>query len=64
MLGALTTGPTTMQTPAQKKSPSVWHDVRRDWLGWSPLERLAAGALGLGSFATAALYVLGAAGLA
>lgn len=51
-----------MQT-SSRKSPSVWHDIKRDWLSWTPLERLAAGSLGFGTFATAAIYVLGVSGL-
>ena len=52
----------TLSAAPAKKTPSTWRDMRRDWQNWSPLERLAAGTLGLGTLATAAIYALSVAG--
>ena len=47
-----------MQLSGRKKNISIWHDMRRDWQRWSPLERLMAGALTLGTLVTAALTIM------
>jgi len=63
MLSASITGHMAMQLSHAKKSPSLWHDMWRDWHRWTALERVAAGALGLGTLATAALYLVASAGM-
>ncbi|HUO98578.1 MAG TPA: hypothetical protein VMU01_07905 [Rhizomicrobium sp.] len=52
-----------MQISADRKAPSLWHDMHRDWQSWSPLERLAASVLGLGTLAIAAVYMIAGSGL-
>jgi hypothetical protein len=44
-----------MKTSA-KHSPNTWRDMQRDWNGWSPWERRAAGILTIGSMTSAAFW--------
>jgi hypothetical protein len=53
-----------MQTATAKRTPSIWHDILRDWQRWSHWERRAAITLGLGTLAIAATVVLTSTGFA
>jgi len=43
---------------AVKRTPSLWHDIRRDWQRWSEWERITAVTLGIGTLATAAFCLI------
>lgn len=47
-----------MQLSAAKQTPSLWRDVKRDWQGWSRLERFAVGTVCFGTVVSAVLFVL------